>query len=178
MMITQTNYPAARIVAPTVEAHFKRHLSAARQRGEQDLAPEPNARQIEQIIDATFWASLRPEEGRFPKNSLAFLPPERAGHPLLLAQRLPLTPHTLIKLAPAVERPAIHLGVWHENDELYIWGTTRVIPSYCFVLEDIEPGLLVIKHRRIHGFGKYANVAVLKGEQVKVIDETVTSLPE
>ena len=59
-----------------------------------------------------------------------------------------------------------------------MWGTTRTIPSFCFVLEDIEPGLLVVKHRRRDGFGKYANVAVLKGEQVKVIDEKGTSLPD
>lgn len=177
-MTRNPNYPAARAVAPSVEAHFARHLAEARQRGEQELAPEPDAKTIERIIDATFWASLRPEEGRFPQNSIAFVPPEQAGQPLLFARRLPLTPHTLIKLAPAVERPAIHLGVWHEADELYVWGTTRVIPSYCFVLEDIEPGLLVIKHRRLDGFGKYANVAVLKGEQVKVIDEKGTSLPD
>jgi hypothetical protein len=37
---------------------------------------------------------------------------------------------------------------------------------------------LVIKHRRIDGFGKYANVAVLKGEQVKIVDEQGASLPE
>ena len=65
-----------------------------------------------------------------------------------------------------------------EGDELYVWGATRVIPSFCFVLEDVEPGLLVIKHRRRDGFGKYANVAVLKGEQVKVVDEQGTSLPD
>jgi len=46
------------------------------------------------------------------------------------------------------------------------------------VLEDIEPGLLVIKHRRAAGFGKFANVAVLKGEQVKVVDEQGLSLPD
>src|SRR5688500_3521735 len=45
-------------------------------------------------------------------------------------------------------------------------------------MEDVEPGLLVVKHRRLNGFGKYANVAVLKGEQVKVIDEKGTSLPD
>jgi hypothetical protein len=77
-----------------------------------------------------------------------------------------------------VERPEIHLGVWNYGDELRVWGTTRKIPSFCFVIEDIEPGLLVIKHRRLDGFGKYANVAVLKGEQVKVIDEKGTSLPD
>jgi hypothetical protein len=89
-----------------------------------------------------------------------------------------LTADFLTKLAPAVERPEIHLGVWHHAGELKVWGTTRTIPSFCFVLEDIEPGLLVVKHRRLDGFGKYANVAVLKGEQVKVIDEKGTSLPD
>jgi hypothetical protein len=44
-------------------------------------------------------------------------------------------------------------------------------------LEVIEPGLLVIKHRRRDGFGKFANVAVLNGEQVKVVDEQGASLP-
>jgi hypothetical protein len=48
----------------------------------------------------------------------------------------------------------------------------------CFVLEVVEPGLLVIKHRRRDAFGKYANVAVLKGEQVKIIDEQGASLPD
>jgi len=52
---------------------------------------------------------------------------------------------------------------------LYVWGATRVIPSLGFVLEDVEPGLLVVKHRRIDGFGKFANVAVFKGEQTKLV---------
>jgi hypothetical protein len=77
-----------------------------------------------------------------------------------------------------VERPEIHLGVWSKDDDLHVWGATRVVPSHCFVLEDIEPGLLVVKHRRRDGLGKYANVAVLKGDQVKVIDERGTSLPD
>jgi DNA integrity scanning protein DisA with diadenylate cyclase activity len=176
-MTREPTYQAARAVAATVAAHFAQHLAEARQRGETELAPAPDARVIETIIDATFWASFRPEEGRFPQISLAFLPPEQAGRPLMLEQRLPVTPAILTKLAPAVERPGIHLGVWHEADELYIWGGTRVIPALGFVVEDIEPGLLVIKHRRIDGFGKFANVAVLKGEQVKIVDEQGASLP-
>src|SRR5207249_366118 len=72
--------------------------------------------------------------------------------------------------------------VWREadgeQDDLYLWGATRVIPSLGFVLEDVEPGLLVIKHRRIDGIGKFANVAILKGEQVKIVDEKGTSLPD
>ena len=177
-MSTEPTYQAANTVAPAIEAHFARHLGEARRRGEDCLAPQPDARSIATIINATFWASFRPEEGRFPKISLAYLPAEAAGQPMLFEHPLPLTAGVLMKLAPAVERPEIHLGVWNHGDELRVWGTTRKIPSFCFVLEDIEPGLLVIKHRRLDGFGKYANVAVLKGEQVKIIDEKGTSLPD
>jgi hypothetical protein len=179
-MTREPTYQAARAVAASIEAHFARHLAEARERGERELAHAPDARAVETIIDATFWASFRPEEGRFPKISLSFLPPEQAGQPLMFEQRLPLTPATLTKLAPAVERPGVHLGVWRDVDagECHVWGATRVIPSLGFVLEDVEPGLLVIKHRRIDGFGKFANVAILKGEQVKIVDEQGTSLPD
>ncbi len=187
-MTRTATYQAGRTVAAAIEAHFARHLAQAHSRGERDLAPAPRAGAIQAMIDATFWASLRPEEGRFPKISLAFLPPEQAGRALLFEKPLPLDPAVLTKLAPAVERPGIHLGVWYEDDtqqqsdsdacRLRVWGATRVVPSFGFVLEDVEPGLLVIKHRRVNGFGKYANVAVLMGEQVKVIDEQGTSLPD
>lgn len=177
-MHREPTYRAARTVAATVEEHFARHFAQATSRGELHLAPAPDAQTIEAIIDATFWASFRPEEGRFPKISLAFLPPEQAGQPLIFENRLAVTSDTLTKLAPAVERPGVHLGVWRDADNIYVWGATRTIPSLGFVLEDVEPGLLVIKHRRIDGFGKFANVAVLKGEQTKIVDEEAASLPE
>jgi hypothetical protein len=179
--MTELAYPAARSVAATVQAYFARNLAAARQHGPKKLAPEPNAADIEAIIDAAFWASLRREEGYSPKISLAFLPPEQAGEPLQFERQLPLTPQVLTRLAPAVERPGIHLGVWPINgdgSELRVWGTTREIPKLCFVLEVIEPGLLVIKYRRGQDTGKYINVVVLKGDQIKVLDERGTTLPD
>ena len=177
-MSSNTTYQAANIVAPIVEEHFARHIEQARLLGEPEIAPQPDAQSIAEIINATFWASFRPEEGRFPKISLAYLPPEQSRQPMMFEHPLALNPGVLRKLAPSVERPEIHLGVWRVGDELKLWGMTRTIPTFCFVLEDVEPGLLVVKHRRIDGFGKYANVAVLKGEQVKVIDEKGTSLPD
>jgi len=174
----ETPYRAAQAVAELAADHFAQHIAAARLRGEQDLAPDPYAQTIARIIDVTFWASLRREEGHSPKISLAFLPPAAAGQPLLFEQKLPLNPHILTKLAPAVERPGIHLGIWYAGDELHVWGTTREIPAYCFVLEVIEPGLLVIKHRRQDSFGKFINVAVLKGDQVKIVDETSAALSD
>lgn len=175
----EATYQAARAVAATIEAHFARHITAARTQGADDLAPQPDTAVIETIIDATFWASLRREEGRSPKISLAFFPHEQVPQPLIFERPLPLAPAVLTKLGPAVERPGVHLGVWRDRSgELHVWGATRKVPSFCFVLEVIEPGLLVIKHRRMDGFGKFANVAVLKGEQIKVIDEQGESLPD
>jgi hypothetical protein len=46
------------------------------------------------------------------------------------------------------------------------------------VLDVSEPGLLVIKHRRMHGFGKFTNIMVLRGDQIKVVDESSANLPD
>ena len=174
-------YPAAKTVAPTVEAHFARHVLEARQRGDQEIASPPDADSIETIIAAAFWASLRREEGYVPKISLAFLPAAAARLPLLFERPLPLDPGVLTRVAPAVERSGIHLGVWRdrgESDELRVWGTTRTIPALCFVLEVAAPGLLVVKHHRGEESGKFVNVAVLEGDQIKVVDAHASGLPD
>jgi hypothetical protein len=62
--IHEPTYQAARAVASTIEAHFAQHIAAARERGEHEVAPSPDRGAIEAIVDATFWASLRREEGR------------------------------------------------------------------------------------------------------------------
>ena len=56
-------------------------------------------------------------------------------------------------------------------NDLRVWGTTRAIPGVCFVIEVAAPGLLVVKHHRGEESGKFVNVAVLEGDQIKVIDE-------
>jgi hypothetical protein len=91
---------------------------------------------------------------------------------------LPLEPGALAKVAPAVERGGIHLGVWGDVNGLSVWGTTREIPGFCIVVEVSAPGLLVVKHHRGDEAGKYVNVAVLEGDQVKVVDENASSLPD
>src|SRR4029453_3342956 len=63
-------YPAARIVAPKIQAHFARHVAEAVQRGETDLASVPDTETIESLIEAAFWASLRREENYIPRISL------------------------------------------------------------------------------------------------------------
>jgi hypothetical protein len=120
-------------------------------------------------VDAAFWASLQREESYAPEISLAFLPADRAVHPLRLASPLPLGPRALARLAPAVERPGIHLGVWPAEGGLAVWGTTREVPRFCFVVEVLGPGLLVVKHRVREDSAKFHNVAVLEGDEIKLL---------
>ncbi|MDX5346448.1 MAG: hypothetical protein LPK19_04315 [Hymenobacteraceae bacterium] len=173
-----TTYKAAQAVAKTIEEQFERYKVDAEERGLQTEAPVPPAALIETIIDTAFWASLRREEGVSPKVSLVFLPPELVPQPLLFKEKLPYRPRVLTKIAPGVAQAGIHIGVWHEDGELYIWGTTSEVINFCFVLDVSEPALLVVKHRRSEGFGTFANVAVLIGDQVKIIDENSASIPD
>ncbi len=163
-------YPAARSVSDTVHGHFVRHIASARSRGQEGLSDAPAADSIETIIEAAFWASLRREEGKTPRISLALVAPDRALHPLRFEQPIQLDPAMLAKLAPAVERPGIHLGVWNGGDSFQVWGTTRDLPPLCLVVEVVTSGLLVVKYRG-EPFGKFVNVAVLEGDQIKIVDE-------
>ena len=168
----------------------------------------PDAHAIESIVDAAFWASVRREEDYIPKISLAFLRPLEEIHPLIFEEPLPLEPSALTHLAAAVERPGIHLGVWPaattvgspsdptsqhwpgdppsrtaparqaEPSKLMVWGTAHMIPPFCFVVEMIAPGLLVLKHRSRHESRKFVNVAVLEGDQIKIMDERASRIAD
>ena len=170
-------YPAAQLVAPSVHAHFAHHIESAVRQGFDRVASLPDLGAIEMLIGAAFWASLRREENYVPRISLAWLTPDEVVHPMILAEPLPLDPGVLAKVAPAVERAGIHLGVSRIDGELRVWGTTRAIPRSCLVLEVAAPGLLVVKHHREES-GKFVNVAVLEGDQIKLVDEHASSLPD
>jgi hypothetical protein len=161
-------YPPAAQVAARLERHFSH----------QDGMPPPDARSIAAVIDAAFWASLRREEGYAARLSLALLAPEQVSSPLRFARSLPLTAEVLTALAPAVERPGIHLGVSLQEGELRVWGTTHQVPRFCFVLEVAAPGLLVVKRRRGEESAKFLNVVVLEGDRVKVLDERAAQLAD
>lgn len=171
-------YPAADLAAPALHAHFAQHLDAAARAGGLRLASLPDQNAIATLVDAGFWASLRHEEGYASKISLAYLSPAEAVDPLIFERPIPLDPAALAKVAPAVERAGVHLGVWPDGDVLRVWGTAGTIPALCFVLEVAGPALLVIKHHRGGESGKFVNVAVLEGDQIKLVDETASSLPD
>ena len=187
--MSQPAYAVARTVASAVAEHLQLHRAALppADPAQPPLELLPGARQIELLVDAAFWASVRREEGYIPKISLAFLRPVPEVCPLRFAHPLPLDPGALTHLAAAVERPGIHLGVWpasaaatagRARPELMVWGTTHLIPPFCFVVEVVAAGLLVLKHRPRHESRKFVNVAVLEGDRIKIVDERASLIDD
>jgi hypothetical protein len=177
-MLSQPAYPAARAAAARIHPHFAEHIGAPAVEPGRKTAPLPDTAAIEAIIDAAFWASLRREEGFTPRISLAYVAPEHVKNALIFERPLPLAPEDLTRLAPAVERPGIHLGVWSNGEGFQVWGATRTLPAFSMVLEVIAPGLVVVKHSRADETGKFVNVAVLEGDQIKIIDQRAATLPD
>ncbi|HUF46492.1 MAG TPA: hypothetical protein VMM93_01690 [Vicinamibacterales bacterium] len=167
-------YTVARVIASRVLEHLDEYRQRAETAGQGPLAPQPDAGVIEAMVDTAFWASLRREEGQSPRISLAFVSPDLAGTPLRFRDPLPLHPAALAKLAPAVERASIHLGVWPIDQSLRVWGTARDLPQLTLVIEVAASGLLVIKQRG-EPFSKFLNIAVLEGDQIKVVHEHETA---
>jgi len=96
--------------------------------------------------------------------------PGQSNDAVAFATSLSLAPKGLTKLAAAVDRAGLHLGVWPQKDELRVWGITRNLPAFCLVLEVILPGLLVVKQSPSEESGKFINIAVLQGDEIKIID--------
>lgn len=162
----QVPYPAARLAAERLYPH---------------LTPAsllPDIATIDAMIDVTFWASLRREEGFTPKISIAYVTADQLPNAMIFDHPLPFTPEALTRLAPAVERPGIHLGVYGDQNDLQVWGATRNLPAHTFVLEVVVPGLIVIKQNRGEEGSKFVNVAVLEGDQIKVIDQRAATVPD
>jgi hypothetical protein len=168
-------YPPGRVVAQKAHEYFSRRREQVKKTTRDDHASVASAEVIEAVIDAAFWASLRREEGYIPRLSLAILAPAEAVHPLVFEEAIPMTPGSLARMSPAVERPGLHVAVWHVGNELRAWGTVRSIPIFCCVIEVAAPGLLVIKHRPSEQSRKFVNVAVLEGDQIKIVDEQASA---
>jgi hypothetical protein len=177
-LIRREAYPAARVVSPKIHSYFARKAEKLKCLGE-EVGAVPDAETIEAIINAAFWASLRREEGYAPKISLAFVAPEQTVDPLMFERPLPIQPAVLTRIAPAVERAGIHLGVWQDPaGELWVWGAAREIPKLSLVVEAPGPGLIVVKSQSGGVSAKFINIAVLEGDQVKVVNRQISALPD
>jgi hypothetical protein len=162
----QPTYAAAQLAASRIH----RHLATPAQLSGPHAAAMPDPATLAAMIDAAFWSSLRREEGYIPRVSLAYVAPGQVNDAVAFGTSLSLEPKDLTKLAGAVERAGLHLGVWPQQDELRVWGIASNLPPLCLVLEVVLPGLLVVKRSPSEESGKFINIAVLQGDEIKIID--------
>jgi hypothetical protein len=174
--VIQPTYAAAQLAAARIHRHLAAY-SVPAQLSAQHAATLPDAATLAALIDVAFWTSLRREEGYIPRISLAFVAPEQVDKAVAFATSLSLEPKDLAKLAAAVERPGLQLGVWPQQDELRVWGITRNLPGLCLVLEVVLPGVLVVKQSPSEESGKFINIAVLHGDEIKIIDPAAAIRP-
>jgi hypothetical protein len=167
--VIQPTYAAAQPAADRICRLLASH-SVGHRLSHKHSATVPDRSTLGALIDAAFWTSLRREEGYIPRISLAFVAPAQVRDAVSFSTSLSLEPKDLTKLAPAVERTGLHCGVWLQQDELRVWGITRSLPAFSLVLEVVLPGLLVVKLSPTEEFGKFINIAVLQGDEIKVID--------
>lgn len=170
-------YPPAGGASSMIHERLSRRHAEAGDERSSGAGPLPEPPVIERLVEVAFWASLRREEGRSPKISLAWTPREGVGDGMVFALPVPLEPRALTRLAPALERPGIHLGVAGDGSDLSVWGATRSLPELSLVVEVVEPGLVVTKYSRGAGRGKFGNLAVFEGDSARVVDEAGAAGP-
>ena len=56
-------------------------------------------------------------------------------------------------------------------------GHRPQLPAFCLILEVILPGLLVVKQSPSEESGKFINIAVLQGDEIKIIDPQAAISP-
>jgi hypothetical protein len=157
----EPTYAAAQLAAARIHRHLAAHPVTGQLSAER-AATLPDSATLAALIDAAFWTSLRREEGYIPRISLAFVAPGQVDDAVAFATSLSLEPKDLTK--------GLHLGVWPQQEELRVWGITRKLPACCLVLEVVLPGLLVVKQSPSEESGKFINIAVLQGDEIKIID--------
>ena len=80
------------------------------------------------------------------------------------------------KVAPAVERPGIHLGVWRDRGEFPSGAPPAKCRRSASWSKSSTSGLLVVKHRP-EPFGKFVNVAVLEAIRSRSSTSGVDACP-
>ena len=89
----------------------------------------------------------------------------------MLERSLPLDPAALTRVAPAVERPGIHLGVARLTASCACGAPRRTIPT--LLLRRSKSSSRASSSSSTIGAtsGKFVNVAVLEGDHIKIVDE-------
>ena len=98
---------------------------------------------------------------------------------MVFERALALNARELARLAPSGGAPGDPPGRVARGRAACACGAPRAwCPCPRWVLEVVEPGLLVVKYRRGDEFDKFGTIAVLQGDRIMEVDEGGASLPD
>ena len=176
---TNTSFCLNPEIAKLLHERYKSILEGFRTdltKDQEEFAPKevPSVEHIQKLIEVSFWACLKKEEGRQHSFSLTFTPPEQAPDPFIFIPPLPFNAEKLAKLAPALHNQMASIGVWtndkNENDKngLVIWGLTPSTDQP-FSVKAYETGHLLISYY-------YQGTVLITGSKIEFIDSAKFSL--
>ena len=168
----QPTYPAARLVADAVQGHFARHIGAARAADSSIARTRRHRwRSRRSSMRRSGRACAAKKDRRRRSRSRSCRPSRRAIR--CCSRRSCRSRRRCCRRSrPRSSGPASISACGATGDDFHVWGTTREVPAFCLVVEVVASGLIVVKHR-YEPFGKFVNVAVLEGDQIKIVDEGV-----
>lgn len=112
--------------------------------------PLPDARELAQLVEVSFFAGLHEEEARRTALTLAWTGAVAdCAAALALSTPVHATPKSLAKLAPAAQRDSISLAVRSDGEKLVVWAllqhaSTRMLP---LMVRCLGPGVLRVDYR-------------------------------
>lgn len=129
----------------------------------------PTQEQLATLVETAFWASLRREEGRALRFTLAYNQrPSSHLFSLVLSEPVPFDTAHLVKLAPAAGNASIGVVASPQSGRLEICELTES-PLSPVRIKVLDPGQLIISFSR-------ANIAVISGDQPTFIRNELLTL--
>src|SRR5215213_1762260 len=104
----------------------------------------PSIENFSSLLDVSFWASLRKEEGRPVKFSIVYQDPERDENAFVFTSSEEFSIERVVSLAPGLEGTDRYLGVWLENGKLRIGGWCYANKPILFWLSGLAPGQIEV----------------------------------
>jgi hypothetical protein len=122
----------------------------------------PTLDELLTLVDVTFWASLRAEEGRPSRPALSFNQARTSLETSCFSETVPLSVEDLVQLSPVLRNPDVYAGVWRYPTGLSVWGLVLAPSDRALKVRATGPGMLRLSA------GPHL-VATLSGERAQLV---------
>lgn len=107
----------------------------------------PSRESLKAMVECAFWASLKAEEGRYPRFSMVYAHKRDCPSGLEFGSPRMLRKEEVAKLAPSLSRNNSRLGVVQRagGKGPIVWGVTQEYPFGCAEIRVVRPGRVMVE---------------------------------